>query len=246
MLTLLSSSILATAKLHNLENPKQFIKITAGKSVDAPGQNITKLCYLYHDYVVIEINDPAIMGASSLKIYPINPKVNFSSLCKVIINQGYAYEINSKNSGLYGYYRGKYANFILISGPDSFGVGSPFQIFSISKQGYKLILADWQANSEPFRFLTTQGKTIGVNYWRVVDSDCSLWVGDGNVCWQKILRDNNIKQKLLRPQCSKEYRRDKSPLDNPTQILLHVEISDLSKPLVRNITEEKTKCYPRP
>jgi hypothetical protein len=246
-LILLSSSIFATAKLHNLEKPKQLIKMTMGKSKYAPGQDITKNCYLYDTYIIIEINDPAIMGATSLKVYPItNTKINFSSLCKMPTNKMYAYEMNVESSGFYGYYTGKYDNFVLVGSSDGFGAGSPFQIFSISKQGYKLILQDWLASKEPFRFVKARNGTIGINYWRVVDSDCSLLLGSGDVCWQRVLRDNKITQKLMRPKCAKEYKRDKSPIDNPTQFLLHVEIPDLNKPLIRNVVEKKTKCYPRP
>ena len=72
VLILLSSSILATSKLYNFEQPKQFIKMTIGKSKDALGENITKSCYLYNKYIVIEINDPAIMvRLASSTIYSV-------------------------------------------------------------------------------------------------------------------------------------------------------------------------------
>ena len=245
-LILLSGSIFATTKSYNFENPKQIIKITAGKSIDAPGQNIMKSCYFYDKYVIIEVNDPAIMGATSLKIYPITTKVNYNAFCKTSTNNPNGYNIRVESGGLSGYYSGKYEGFILTNGPDSFGASYPFQIFSISKQVYQLVLTDNQVDKEPFKFIKTKNGETGINYWRVVSSDCSLLLGNGDVCWQKILRDNKITQKLLRPKCTKEYKRVKAPADSPTQVLLHVEIPDLSKPLGRHTVSEKTKCYPSP
>ena len=216
--------------------PKSQSKISVGKSQDAKGQ-IQFDCWNYTQFALVQISDPALIGAKEVIL---RYKTRKADLCaKEFIGKSLKLNLD----GTY-YFKGVVGNYLFFDGADSFGGQLSFIVTS-AKDG-KTVLSSRRDDNKSMEVMMVKNGTPALRYYKTLKITCPL-AKDGQNCWQKILKENEIpaSAKLSEPECKSSFLKEKSSLDNPALVSVPVVIRNLSKPKIV-FTAGNPSCEPAP
>ena len=198
--------------------------VSLGKSKDATGE-VHLICSNYKTWAIVQLNDPALMGAKELEFrYIGDPNIsvdlcarNFKGkVCKIDYSEGY--------------FAGADQNFAIFDAADSFGALIDFTVYDVKSA--KEIFKATRFTYDGLQII--HGKTTSLKFTRALEVNCPL-VKEGPACWDKIVAANKLPKDLhfVVPDCRQAFRKEKASFDSSPQLGTNVVVDDLENPKIR-------------
>jgi hypothetical protein len=209
-----------------LDAPEEIKHSFLGKSEYTPDGNIKLSCFVFPQYVVLEL-DEGQKGASELIVRPRSKGTSVSELCKKASSSK---SILLKNVS--GYFLGASGRYIFEISADSFGVLMGMTVYD-AFTGKTML--DTEFNEKNKQFLIERSKDkVSVTYYQRLKVSCFPTHQNG-ACWKRILKENNIDKdlKIKAPSCKTALSYAPDAAKTPESSLLlttKVRIDDLSQP----------------
>ncbi|MEW6429912.1 MAG: hypothetical protein AB1730_00270 [Myxococcota bacterium] len=238
MSPLLLLAMLAAApkpSVEGLDKPKKAQTGKLGKSETAPGGVVTVRCFDAGAVMVVEVNDPGLMGAADAWLQ----KRKGNALPPCDGNADAADPTRLDGVIGYGYVLGTKGDFLFVQSADGFGDRMGLRVLSLTTGA---LVLDVERSVWRPATLKAEGDSLWLRYHEAVVATCDP-VGDAaERCWQevrdaaKVPADLDVKP----PPCAKDEEQ-RLAVPGSSQLAFPVEV-DLKAPMTKRFRTGETTC----
>lgn len=217
-------------KIAGLPKPSQIGRF---KNKKLPGYT-TDMCFHFKTFAVVETTSTGEIGSAEIVVrYPTEGQ---KDLCSPEFKGKYA---NLKI--VEGHLAGVAGDYIVVDGDDKSEGLPEFQLFQVSDG--KEVFRARRNGDEELVVVRKDGKT-SLTFFAKLKVTCEL-AADGEVCWKKVLAQNEIKNAVVMPDCKTAFAAAKMELHELALVTTRARVSDLAAPKVEFLGGKAT-CMPAP
>lgn len=219
--------------VEGLDKPKKTQIGKLRKSELTPNGTVTVKCFDAGAVMVVEINDPGLMGASDAwlkkKTGPTMPVCDGvdTDVIRLDAMIGYGYSIGTKG------------DFLFVQSADSFGDREGVRVFSLTSGA--LVLEAERSLQKPAT-VKAEGAVMRFRFHEMVGATCDPIGDETEKCWQLIRDAAKIPSELQvkAPSCAKHQKAIEAA-PGSSQIAVPVEV-DLAAPKTKHFVAGEATC----
>jgi hypothetical protein len=203
------------------------------------GRETLQTCYVFPKFVALQL-DSGNKGADEILIRNLKEADDFQKACA---SPEWPLEIKLLENE--HYVLGAKDGYLFTRSADNYGNLGTVWIYNV-ETGKQLFEAKY--NTKKDFIVSSQSNFLSLEFYKPLKLNCSL-AEPGKKCWQKIMKDNEIKNATTaeRPECSDAYKKIdfiKNPslkkMPGAIQVFSKVRVSDITNPTMMYVSAKST------
>ena len=235
-------AVLAAApkpSIEGLDKPKKAQTGKLGKSETSPGGTVTVKCFDAGAVMVVEVDDPGLMGAADAWLQ----KKNGNALPPCDGN-GNADGLTRLDGVIgFGHLVGQRGNFLFAESADGFGDRMGLRVFALPEG---TLILDVERSVLAPATLKAEGDALWLRYHEAVVATCDPVGEQAERCWQQVRDAAKVPADLdVKPPRCGPYEKQLAAVPGSSQIALPVEV-DLKAPKTKRFRAGEATCAVAP
>lgn len=221
--------------VQGLDKPKKAQTGKLGKSETAPGGVVKVKCFDAGAVMVVEVNDPGLMGAADAWLQ--KKKGSAPPPCD---GNGDAADVTRLDGVIgYGYVLGTKGDFLFVESADGFGDRMGLRVLSLSTGA---LVLDVERSVDHPATLKADGDALWLRYHEAVVATCDPVGEQAERCWHEVRDAAKVPTDLdVKPPPCGKYEKQLLAVPGSSQVALPVEV-DLKAPKTKRFRAGQATC----
>lgn len=221
--------------IEGLDKPKKAQTGKLGKSETSPGGTVTVKCFDAGAVMVVEVNDPGLMGAADAWLQkkkgaalpPCDGNANAADVTRLDAVIGYGSVLGTKG------------DFLFVQSADGFGDRMGLRVVSLTTGA---LVLDVERSMWRPATLKAEGDSLWLRYDEAVAATCDPVGPQAERCWQEVRDAAKVPADLdVKPPPCAKFEKQILAVPGTSQIALPVEV-DLKAPKTKRFRAGEATC----